>query len=73
MQLSKENELIGTSPTSFEDAATIILNRAYQTLRGIRGMEVLSKALNVAANGDVEYQVRIQLQFEMTFPEKLHW
>ena len=73
MQLSKENELIGTSPISFEDAVSSVLKRAYETLRGIRNIEVLSKNALVADNGDIEYQVRIQLLFEMAPPDKLHW
>jgi len=73
MQLSKANELIGTSKISYEDAVKSVLKRAYETLRGIRNIEVLTKSLNIADNGDSEYQIRVRLQFEMTPPEKLHW
>lgn len=73
MLLSKANELIGTSPVSFEDAIASVLKRANKTLRGVRGVEVLSKSVAVSTQGDIEYRARVQLRFAMALPEKLHW
>ncbi len=73
MLLSKANELIGTSPVSFEDAIATVVKRANKTLRGVRGVEVLGKSVNVSALGELEYCTRVQLTFAMALPEKLHW
>lgn len=73
MLLSKANELIGTSPVSFEDAIASVLKRANKTLRGVRGVEVLSKSVAVSTQGEIEYRVRVQLRFAMALPENLHW
>ncbi len=73
MLLSKANELIGTSPKSFEDAVAGVVKRANKTLRGVRGVEVLSKSVAVSKQGEIEYRARVQLRFAMAMPEKLHW
>lgn len=73
MWLSKTNELIGTSPVSFEGAVEEILLRANRTLRGVTGIEVLSKDVSVSGEQIREYRVRARLQFDMA-PETIwHW
>ena len=72
MNHGKANELIGTSLVSFEEALERILQRANKTLRGIHTMEVLSKTVSIAANGEREFQVRAYLKFAMTPPDLLH-
>ncbi len=73
MLLSKANELIGTSSVSFEDAIASVLKRANKTLRGVRGVEVLSKSVGFSIQGEIQYRARVQLRFAMALPEKLHW
>lgn len=72
MKQTKSNELIGTSPQSFEAALRAILARANRTLRGVRRLDVLSKELDVTATGERLYRVRAQLRFDMTPPDQLH-
>lgn len=72
MLVSKANELIGTSPLSFEGAIENILARANRTLRGVRGLEVIGKTIAVAADGTLDYRVRAYLQFDMAPPDQLH-
>ncbi len=72
MSHGKANELEGSSGLSFEDALTQILARANKTLRGVRGMEVISKHLVVSETGELDYHVRAYLQFDMTPPDQLH-
>lgn len=72
MKQTKSNELIGTSPQSFEAALQAILARANRTLRGVRRLDVLSKELDVTAAGERLYRVRAQLRFDMTPPDQLH-
>ncbi|MCG8589176.1 MAG: dodecin family protein [Proteobacteria bacterium] len=73
MWISKVNELIGSSPESFEAAASAVIERANRTLRGITGIEVLDKRIKVDAEGGLEYRVRIRLVFDMAPAADLHW
>ena len=72
MSHGKSNELIGSSSQSFEDAIAQILMRANKTLRGIRAIEIISKQLLVSERGQLDYNVRAYLQFDMTSPDQLH-
>lgn len=72
MLVSKANELIGTSPQSFEGAVKDILARANRTLRGVHGIEVIGKTLVVEPAGTLDYRVRAYLQFDMAPPDNLH-
>ncbi|MEE9607120.1 MAG: dodecin family protein [Myxococcota bacterium] len=71
--LSKVNEVIGSSPRGFEDAARSVIERAHRTLRGVTGIEVLEKRVKVRDNDIVEYRVRLQLVFEMAPETVLDW
>lgn len=71
--ISKVNELIGSSPDGFEEAARSVLARANRTLRGITGIEVLEKRVKVEGGRIVEYRVRLRLIFDMAPETALHW
>ncbi len=73
MWVSKVNELIGSSPDSFEDAARTVIGRANRTLRGITGIEVLEKRVKVEDDRIVEFRVRLRLHFDMAPETALHW
>ncbi len=73
MWVSKVNELIGSSPESFEAAAREVLARANRTLRGIKGIQVLEKRVKVEGDEILEYRVRLRLVFEMAPEAVLHW
>lgn len=73
MWIAKVNELIGSSPVSFEAAAREVVARANRTLRGVTGIEVLEKHVAVADERIVEYRVRLRLQFDMAPEAALHW
>ena len=72
MLISKANELIGTSPQSFEGAVKDIVARANRTLRGVHGIEVIDKTIVIAADGTLDYHVRAYLRFDMAPPDNLH-
>lgn len=72
MKQTKSNELIGTSPLSFENALQAILTRANATLRGVRRLDVIAKDLEVSVAGELTYRVRAQLRFDVTPPDELH-
>lgn len=73
MWVAKVNELIGSSPHGFEEAARAVVERANRTLRGITGIEVLEKRAKVESGSIVEYRVRLRLVFDMAPAAELHW
>ncbi len=73
MWVSKVNELIGSSPAGFEEAARSVVERANRTLRGITGIEVLEKRVKVEDDRILEYRVRLRLVFDMAPETEMHW
>jgi flavin-binding protein dodecin len=73
MWVSKVNEIIGSSGESFEDAARAVILRANRTLRGIHGIEVMSKTVKVELGEIVEYRVRLRLLFDVASRIDQHW
>jgi len=71
--VSKVNEMIGSSTTSFESAAEAVLVRANRTLRGITGIEVVEKKIKVEAGVIAEYRVRLRLSFDVAPRTESHW
>ena len=58
-------ELIGTSSSSWEDAASGAVNRASETLRDLRVAEVVQLDLALDAKGKVEaYRARLKVSFK---------
>lgn len=73
MWVAKVNELIGSSPEGFEQAARAVVERASRTLAGITGIEVLEKRVKVSDDAVAEYRVRLRLVFDMAPETVLHW
>ena len=73
MWVSKVNELIGSSPDGFEEAARAVIARANRTLRGVTGFQVVEKRIKVDEGGISEYRVRLRLSFDMAPETVLHW
>ncbi len=73
MWISKVSQIIGSSPTSFEDAAQSVMARANRTLRGITGFDVVEKRLKVEAGEISEYRVHLRLHFDIAPHTEPHW
>jgi flavin-binding protein dodecin len=73
MWVSKVNEIIGSSPESFEDAARSVLARANRSLLGITGIEVLEKRIKIEEGEILEYRVRLRLVFDLAPEIESHW
>jgi hypothetical protein len=73
MWVSKISQIIGSSTTSFEDAANAVVERAQRTLKGISGVEVLDKSIKVEDGEIVEYRVRLKLVFDLAPHTDQHW
>ena len=73
MWVSKVSEIIGSSSVSFDAAARGVVERANETLRGIRGIEVTEKSIKIDRDQIVEYRVRLRLIFDVAPPLDQHW
>ena len=61
----KSIELVGTSSESYADATRSALDRARRTMRALRWFEVSELRGQVGGDGDVEFQVRLEVWFEL--------
>ena len=56
-------ELIGSSPSSWEDATANAVEAAARTIRNIRGVDVQHSTAKVKDNKIVEYRVDVKIAF----------
>ena len=57
-------EVVGSSPDSFSDAVRNAVRAASETLRGIRGVEVISSNADVDEDGNLSlYKVNCKIAF----------
>lgn len=56
--------LVGTSPTSWEDAAKVAVERAAESLRDLRVAEVVKLDMKVEDGKVTAYRSRIQVSFK---------
>lgn len=73
MWISKVSQIIGSSPTSFEDAAQSVMTRANRTLRGITGFDVVEKRIKIEAGAVAEYRIQLRLHFDIAPHTEAHW
>jgi dodecin len=57
-------EVVGTSPESWEKAATAVVDRAAKTLRDLRVAEIVQLDMQIS-NGKVEaYRAKVRISFK---------
>ncbi len=64
MSVYKVIEIIGTSETSWEDAAKNAVERASNTLEDLRIAEVTAQDLKIENGKVVEYRTKVSLSFK---------
>lgn len=64
MSVYKVIELIGTSDTSWEDAAASAVNLARQSLRGLRVAEVVEQDLDLGDGESITYRTKLRVSFK---------
>ena len=65
MSVYKIIELVGTSEESWEDAATKAVNKANESLRGLRIAEVSKLDMKLDDDGNVvAYRARVSVSFK---------
>ncbi|MHA1984315.1 MAG: dodecin family protein [Candidatus Hodarchaeales archaeon] len=57
-------ELVGSSPTSWEDAVSVAVSEASKSLRDIRIVEVITLDAKVAEGKIVSYRAKVKLSFK---------
>jgi flavin-binding protein dodecin len=64
MSVYRVIDVIGTSTTSWEDAAMTAVTTAKGTLRDVRVAEVVKQDLDVGDDDQVTYRIKLQLSFK---------
>lgn len=64
MSVYRVIEVIGTSPTSWEDAAAQAVKTAGESLRDLRVAEVVKQDLYVDEDGGITFRTKLELSFK---------
>lgn len=64
MSVYRVTELIGTSPQSWEDAASQAIKAASGTLRDLRIAEVVAQDIQLGEDGGLTYRTKLQVSFK---------
>ena len=64
MSVYKVIEIVGTSETSWEEAAKTAVERAANTLEDLRIAEVIEQDLRIDNGKVVEYRTKVSLSFK---------
>ena len=64
MSVYKVIEVIGTSGTSWEDAAAQAVRTAGETIRDLRVAEVVKQDVHLDEGGEITYRTKLQLSFK---------
>ncbi len=64
MSVYKIIELVGTSPNSWEEAAKNAVDRANQSLHGLRIAEIVKLDMRLEDGKVAEYRTRVALSFK---------
>lgn len=64
MSVYKVVEVIGTSSTSWEEAASEAVKTAAETIRDLRVAEVVKQDIHLDERGTITYRTKLQLSFK---------
>lgn len=64
MSVYRVTELIGTSTSSWEDAAKTAIDTAVSTLRDVRVAEVIEQDVTIGEDGSLIYRTKLRLSFK---------
>ena len=69
MSVYRVTEVIGTSPTGWDDAAKVAIATAAKTLRDLRVAEVVEQDITLSESGALEsFRTRLRLSFKYETP-----
>jgi dodecin len=64
MSVYRVTDVIGTSTESWEDAASVAVKTASQTLRDLRVAEVVAQDVHLGEDGSITYRTKLRLSFK---------
>ncbi len=64
MSVYRVIDIIGTSTTSWEDAATTAIKTAKGSVRGLRVAEVVEQDLDLGDGDEITFRVKLQVSFK---------
>lgn len=64
MSVYRVTEIIGTSGTSWEDAAAEAIKTASKSIRDLRVAEVVKQDIHLNEDGAITYRTKLQLSFK---------
>lgn len=64
MSVYRVTDIIGTSTESWEDAASVAVNTARNTLRDLRVAEVVAQDIHLADDGGITYRTKLRVSFK---------
>jgi dodecin len=70
MSTYKVIEVIGTSTTSWEDAAALALKTAGETLHDLRVAEVVKQDIHLDEGGQITFRTKLELSFKYEHEHK---
>lgn len=65
MSVYRVTDVIGSSTESWEDAASVAVKTASQTLRDLRIAEVVAQDIHVGDDGSLTYRTKLRLSFKL--------
>ena len=68
MSVYKVIDIIGTSPVSWEQAATEAVERARASVDDIRVARVMEQDMSVDAAGKITFRIKLEVSFKMRPP-----
>ena len=71
MSVYKVIDIIGTSPVSWEQAATEAVERARSSVDDIRVARVIEQDISVNEKGGITFRIKLEVSFKMR-PTKPH-
>ena len=69
MSVYRVIDIIGTSPSSWENAAAEAIHRVKQTIDDIRVAQVVEQDIAVGDNGEVIYRTKLRVSFKIRPPK----
>ncbi len=64
MSVYRVTDVIGTSTESWEDAASVAIRTASQTIRDLRVAEVVAQDAHLAEDGGITYRTKLRISFK---------
>jgi dodecin len=64
MSVYRVTDIIGTSTESWEDAASVAVNTARNTIRDLRVAEVVAQDIHLADDGGITYRTKLRISFK---------